>query len=62
MSGRLQYFVTIPPYVILIVLGVRGWLLPGAQFGIKYYTMPNFDKLMNVQCWIDAARNCFKHI
>jgi SNF family Na+-dependent transporter len=40
---------------VLITLGIRGWLLPGAQIGIAYYITPDFEKLKDIQCWIDAA-------
>lgn len=50
-----MYFTTVFPYVVLLILGVRGWLLPGADIGIKFYITPEFEKLANIQVWTDAG-------
>ena len=55
MSGKLVYFTAIFPYVILLVLGIRGWMLDGSELGIKFYIYPDFSKLKDYRIWIDAA-------
>ena len=55
ISGKVVWFTSLFPYVVLLVLGIRGWTLPGAAEGIKYYVIPNWSKLLNVNVWADAA-------
>ena len=61
VAGKLVYFTALFPYVVLLILGIRGWLLPGAADGIKYYIYPDFSKLGNLQVWSDAACKCVSH-
>lgn len=55
VSGKLVYFTCTYPYFVLLVLGIRGWLLDGAAEGIKFYIYPDFSKLKNLDIWSDAA-------
>ncbi len=55
VSGKLVYFTALFPYFVLLILGVRGWMLPGADLGIKYYIYPDFSRLKDYRVWIDAA-------
>ena len=57
VSGKLVYFTALFPYLVLLILGIKGWTLPGADLGIKYYLYPNFSKLLEYEVWIDAAGN-----
>lgn len=41
--------------MVLLILGIRGWLLEGADIGIKYYIVPDFKKLGEVRVWVSAA-------
>lgn len=44
-SGKVAYFTAIFPYVVMIILLVRGVTLPGAWSGILYFITPQWDKV-----------------
>ncbi|TPP61030.1 Transporter, partial [Fasciola gigantica] len=58
-SGKVVWFTAIFPYVVLVILLVRGLTLEGAIDGIRYYIVPNADKLKNAEAWVDAATQVF---
>ena len=62
LSGKLVWITAIFPYVVLLVLGIIGWMLPGAADGIKYYIIPDWSKLMDINVWSDAASQYFNHL
>lgn len=41
------YFTATFPYVMLVVLLVRGLTLPGARDGVMYYLYPDLSRLMD---------------
>lgn len=45
VSGKIIYFTAVFPYVMLIILLIRGCLLPGSGRGIQFYVKPNIEKL-----------------
>lgn len=53
------WITALAPYVVLIILLVRGASLPGAAEGIRYYLTPQWHKLYNSKVWIDAASQIF---
>uniref|UniRef100_A0A2I2ZT67 Solute carrier family 6 member 8 n=1 Tax=Gorilla gorilla gorilla TaxID=9595 RepID=A0A2I2ZT67_GORGO len=57
--GAIVYFTATFPYVVLVVLLVRGVLLPGALDGIIYYLKPDWSKLGSPQVWTDAGTQIF---
>ncbi|KAG8553305.1 hypothetical protein GDO81_003365 [Engystomops pustulosus] len=60
-SGKVVYFTAIFPYVVLLILLIRGATLEGAYDGINYYigTQSDISKLTNAQVWKDAATQIF---
>jgi len=54
-TGKVVYFTAICPYVILLILIVRGCTLPGAANGIIFYLKPNLTKLLETEVWIAAG-------
>lgn len=57
VSGKLVWFTAIFPYIVLLVLGIKGWTLPGAANGIKYYLIPDWSRIGDISIWSDAACN-----
>jgi len=54
-TGKMVYFTAICPYVILLILVIRGCTLPGAANGIAFYIKPNIAKLLETEVWIAAG-------
>uniref|UniRef100_T1GHD0 Transporter n=1 Tax=Megaselia scalaris TaxID=36166 RepID=T1GHD0_MEGSC len=58
-SGKVVWFTALFPYVVLLILLIRGITLPGSYSGIKYYLNPNFDAIYDAGVWVDAATQVF---
>uniref|UniRef100_A0A8C1VG52 Transporter n=1 Tax=Cyprinus carpio TaxID=7962 RepID=A0A8C1VG52_CYPCA len=70
-SGKVVYVTATMPYIVLLVLLIRGITLPGAMNGIRAYLHIDLKKLNNpqmdchsfffflLQVWIDAATQIF---
>ncbi|XP_076597705.1 sodium- and chloride-dependent neutral and basic amino acid transporter B(0+)-like [Chaetodon auriga] len=60
-SGKVMYFSATFPYVVILILLIRGVTLEGARDGIEFYigSQSNWTKLTEAQVWKDAATQTF---
>lgn len=55
LSGKIVYFTALFPYLVLFILGIRGWMLDGADIGLSYFIKPDISRLSDSGVWRDAA-------
>ncbi|XP_065298595.2 sodium-dependent proline transporter-like isoform X1 [Dermacentor albipictus] len=58
-TGKVVYFTATFPYLVLIILLVKGVTLPGAVEGIKYFIIPEWHRLLEIDIWRAAAEQLF---
>ncbi|XP_044227722.1 sodium- and chloride-dependent GABA transporter 2-like [Thunnus albacares] len=58
-TGKAAFFTATFPFIMLLVLLVRGVTLPGAMKGIIYYLYPDLSRLSDPQVWMDAGTQIF---
>ena len=57
--GKVVYATVLIPWIILIVLVIRGVTLDGAGIGLVYYLKPTFSKLLSGSVWLAAYTQVF---
>ncbi|XP_051899023.1 sodium-dependent neutral amino acid transporter B(0)AT2-like [Pristis pectinata] len=58
-SGKVMYFSSLFPYLVLFCFLVRGLLLEGSADGIRYMFTPKIEILVDTQVWRQAATQVF---
>lgn len=61
-TGKVVYFTATFPYVVLIILLVRGVMLPGSAKGIEYFIKPKWELLLDAKVWVYAAAQNFNSL
>ncbi|XP_076352499.1 sodium- and chloride-dependent glycine transporter 1-like [Tachypleus tridentatus] len=57
--GKVVYFTALFPYVVLVILLIRGATLDGAYDGVMFYLTPEWHRLKEAKVWVDAAMQIF---
>ncbi|XP_017477338.1 PREDICTED: sodium-dependent neutral amino acid transporter B(0)AT3 [Rhagoletis zephyria] len=58
-SGRVVYFTSLFPYIVLTIFFIRGITLRGASAGLMHMYTPKVEKLADPTVWLDAATQVF---
>ncbi|XP_035700580.1 sodium-dependent nutrient amino acid transporter 1 [Folsomia candida] len=58
-SGKVAYFTALFPYVVLLILLIRGVTLEGAGTGIEFFFRPQWSALYDPEVWYAAVGPCF---
>ncbi|XP_042312769.1 sodium-dependent proline transporter-like [Sceloporus undulatus] len=58
-SGKVVYFTATFPYLVILVLIIRGATLEGSIDGVRFYLSTDWSRLGSAQVWNDAASQIF---
>ncbi|KAL7035960.1 hypothetical protein ACKWTF_008639 [Chironomus riparius] len=57
--GKVAYFTATFPYFVLTALLIRSLTLPGSYDGIRFFIIPDWQKLLSPGVWGDASSQIF---
>ena len=57
--SKIVFYTVIIPWVILVIMVIRGLTLPGALEGLKFYLTPDFSALLKPGVWLAAYGQIF---
>jgi len=58
-SGKVVYFTSMFPYLVLTIFFIKGLSLKGASAGLIHMYTPKVEKLLQPTVWLDAATQVF---
>ncbi|XP_050305400.1 sodium- and chloride-dependent transporter XTRP3 isoform X2 [Anthonomus grandis grandis] len=58
-SGKVVYFTSLFPYIVLTIFFIEGLTLEGATEGLMHMLKPKVHKLRDPKVWLDAATQVF---
>ena len=58
-TGKAAYFNALFPYVVMLILMVKTFTLPGAWDGVKFLFVPQWEDLLNMSVWYNALMQSF---
>jgi len=58
-AGKVVYFTSTFPYIVMFIMLIRGVTLTGASKGIEFYITPKFDEIFKLDVWIAASTQVF---
>ncbi|KAK6622240.1 hypothetical protein RUM44_002047, partial [Polyplax serrata] len=58
-SGKVVYFTSMFPYIVLTIFFIRGITLKGSGAGLMHMYTPKVEKLADPTVWMDAATQVF---
>ncbi|XP_042648664.1 sodium-dependent proline transporter-like [Tyto alba] len=58
-SGKVVYFTATFPYLVILILIIRGATLDGSLHGVRFYLSSDWSRLRSAQVWSDAASQIF---
>ncbi|XP_067650016.1 sodium-dependent proline transporter-like [Haliotis asinina] len=58
-AGKAVYVTALLPYILLVAIFIQALLQPGAVDGLHFYFVPDFNKLLDIQVWLEACLQVF---
>ncbi|XP_055342302.1 sodium-dependent serotonin transporter-like [Paramacrobiotus metropolitanus] len=57
--GKAAWITGVVPFIVLLILLIHGLTLEGSYHGLQYFLYPQWDRLLPVEVWSDAAAQVF---